>query len=179
MRRPIRFLLGMSALFAAFVASIPAYGQLATTTYGPFVVSCTSVGQLCNNVFSQSVATVSNLQVEYIAAPTHCSNVGAHIIIDGVEKAVTAFLTPGQASGFFNVGPVASGSHVVALQGEGNLSGCNSGTLGGWGGTMVVIADATATSAIPAVSPPMLWLLAAALMLAGGFVIRRRSRRHS
>ena len=106
MRLPIRsFLFAASTLIAVSTASAPAYGQLVTTTFGPFTVNCSSSGELCNNVFSQSVATVSNLRVQYVASSGHCSNIAAHILVDGVEQAVTAFLTPGQASGFFDVGP--------------------------------------------------------------------------
>ena len=103
----------------------------------------------------------------------------AHILVDGVERAVTAFLTPGQASGFFDVGPVAAGSHVVALQGEGTLGGCNVGTLLNWGGTMDVTVDAVVVAAaaqVPAVSTPLLIALSAMLVLAAGLVRRNRGR---
>ena len=177
MRLPLRsFLLGLSVLVAALAASAPAYGQLVTTTFGPFTVTCTTSGQLCDNVFSRSVNTVSNLRVQYVASSGHCSNVAAHILVDGVEQAVTAFLTPGQASGFFDVGPVAAGTHTVTLQAEGNISGCNIGTLLNWGGTMDVVTDVSAATAapVPTLSPPLLGLLAAVLVVAAAFIRRRR-----
>jgi hypothetical protein len=181
MRLPIRiFLLAASTLVAVFTASAPAYGQLTTLTFGPFTVTCTTPGQLCNNVFSQSVTTVSNLRVQYVASSGHCSNVAAHIIVDGTEQAVTAFLTPGQASGFFDVGPVAPGSHTVTLQAEGNISGCNVGTLLNWGGTLDVTVDAVVAAAatpVPAISPPLLALLCAMLVLAAGWMMRKRGQR--
>ncbi len=181
MRLPLRsFFLGLATLFAAFAASAPAHGQLVTSTFGPFTVTCSSAGQLCNNAFSQSVSTLSNLRVQYVASSGHCSNVAAHILVDGVERAVTAFLTPGQASGFFDVGPVAAGSHVVTLQGEGALGGCNVGTLLNWGGTMDVTVDAVvaaaAVAAVPAVSTPLLIALSAMLVLAAGLVRKHRRR---
>ena len=175
-RRVLRALL---ALLAAFLIAVPAYGQLVTTSFGPFTVVCTPSGQLCDNTFSQSVNTTSTLRVQYVASSGHCSNVAAHILVDGVEKAVTAFLTPGQASGFFDVGPVSAGSHVVALRGEGTVSGCNTGNLQNWGGTMDVVHEAalvaTAT-AVPALSPPSLAALSAALLLIAAWAMRRRRR---
>jgi hypothetical protein len=180
MHRSFRSLLIAASTFAAaFTAAVPAHGQLVTTTFGPFTVNCSSGTQLCNNVFSQSVSTISNLRVQYVASSGHCSNVAVHILVDGSERAVTAFLTPGQASGFFDVGPVAAGSHVVALQGEGTVSGCNVGTLQNWGGTMDVTTDAVvaaATASVPAVSTPLLIALSAMLVLAAGFVRRKSSR---
>ena len=177
--RSVRFLLPIIAtLLGLFAASAPAYGQLVTTTFGPFTVNCTPSGQLCDNTFSQSVSTISTLRVQYVASSGHCSNVAVHILVDGVERAFTAFLTPGQSSGFFDVGPVSAGSHVVALRGEGTVSGCNTGNLLNWGGTIDVVHEAAVIAApvtpVPAVSPPLLALLSAMLVLAAGLTIRRR-----
>ena len=171
-------LLAASTFVAGLMASLPAQAQLVTTTYGPFTVNCTPSGQLCDSAFSQSVSTISNLRVQYVASAGHCSNVAVHILVDNVERAVTAFLTPGQASGFFDVGPVATGSHVVTLQGEGTVSGCNSGNLINWGGTLDVTTDAVASAAaqVPAVSTPLLIALSALLVVASGLA-RRTPRR--
>ena len=180
MHRTFRsLLLAASTFVAAWVASVPAHAQLVTTTYGPFTVNCTPSGQLCNNAFSQSVSTISNLRVQYVASAGHCSNVAVHILVDNVERAVTAFLTPGQASGFFDVGPVAAGSHVVALRGEGTVSGCNVGNLQNWGGTLDVMTDAVASTGaaqVPAISTPLLIALSALLVVASGLA-RRTPRR--
>lgn len=171
--RVASYLLGLAAIFA-WTTAIAAVG---TTTYGPFSVNCTSSGQLCNNTFSQSISTTSTLQVQYTASTGHCSNVRAHILVDGVEKAVTSFLPPGQSSGFFNVGPVSAGSHTVALQGEGTVGGCNVGVLANWGGTMDVMADialaASGTSAIPTLDTSMLVLLSLLIVAAMAFTSRR------
>ena len=167
----------VAALLVALAAAPEASAQTVTTSFGPFTIGCSSSGELCDNTFSQSISTTATLRVQYVASAGHCSNVAAHILVDGVERAVTAFLTPGQASGFFDVGPVSAGTHTVALQGEGQIGGCNSGTLGNWGGTMDVVHDAVANaSAIPALSPALLVVLATALLAAGTWLIRRRER---
>jgi hypothetical protein len=173
----VRLLQTALALLAASFIAAPAFGQIVTTTFGPFTIVCTPIGQLCDSTFSQSVNTTSTLRVQYVASSGHCSNVAVHIFVDGVEKAVTAFLTPGQASGFFDVGPVSPGTHTVALQGEGTVGGCNTGNLQNWGGTMDVQHEAAAIAtarAVPTLSLPLLALLSAALLAVAGWAIRRR-----
>ena len=171
-----RLLQATLLLLAAGFVAVPAHGQVVTNSFGPFTVTCSSSGQLCNSVFSQSIATTSTLRVQYVASSGHCSNVAAHILVDGVEKAVTAFLTPGSASGFFDVGPVSAGTHVVALQGEGQFGGCNTGRLVDYGGTMDVAHDAVVASAtaVPALSPSLLAVLSTALLIVAVRVMRRR-----
>ena len=172
-KRLTLFLTGLLVLFACAAAN----AVVTTTTYGPFAVNCTGAVQLCNNTFSQTVTTAGTLQVQYNASAGHCSNVAAHVLVDGVQRAVTGFLTPGQASGFLNVGPVSAGTHTVALQGEGTVGGCNAGFLANWGGTMDVMVDtlaATSTAAIPALDPAMLALLSFLLAAAVLVVLRRR-----
>jgi hypothetical protein len=181
MRSPFRHLLWATPLLlATCLIAAPASGQVVTTSFGPFAVGCTPTSQLCDNVFSGSVATTSTLRVQYVASSGHCSNIAAHILVDGIEKAVTAFLTPGQASGFFDVGPVSPGTHAVALRAEGTVGGCNTGTLANWGGTMDVVHDAAviaqSAAAVPTLSVPLLGVLAAALLIVAGYATSRRRR---
>ena len=133
-------------------ASLPAFAQQQiTTTYGPFSLVSTSGTQLSNTVFTINTQTLGVLQVEYTAAPTHCSDVRMHFLIDGVERALSPFLVAGQSSGFFNVGPVSAGPHTVVLQAEGRVGGCNTGVLVGWGGTArVTVTQALGVADIPA-----------------------------
>ena len=137
-------------LLALVVAAAPASAQQpVTTTYGPFVVNTSTGTQLSGPVFAVSVATTGTLQVRYNASPGHCSDVRAHIQVDGVERGLTGFLSAGQSSAFVDVGPVSPGTHVVALQGEGRISGCNIGQLVAWGGTMDVLSTAAGPAAAP------------------------------
>jgi hypothetical protein len=155
----------------ALVWSLGAYSQTATTVYGPFSLTSTSGTQLSNVLFPINVSTSGTLLVQYTASAGHCSNVRAHILVDGVERGLTPFLTPGQSSAFLNVGPVSAGAHVVALQGEGTVGGCNAGVLVGWGGTAAVTVDGVAV--------PAPGLLLTALALLAGIALfgpwRRRS----
>ena len=147
-------LLRSAAAVAAFAAlASPALAQQqVTTTYGPFSITTATGTQLSGPLYSVTVTTQGVLQVRYNASAGHCSDVRARIQVDGVERGVTDFLSPGQSSAFVDVGPVAAGQHVVALQGEGRVSGCNAGALVGWGGTMDVMTSAAASQ--PATSVP-------------------------
>lgn len=157
----------IAAALALFGASMPAVAQQqVTTTYGPFSVSSTSGTQLSNNVYSQVVSTLGVLRIQYNTSAGHCSDVRAHILVDGIERGLTGFLSAGQASGFVDVGPVSAGQHTVALQGEGRVSGCNSGVLAAWGGTMDVVTSVAAAQ--PAANIPAPGILATLLAFVAG-----------
>lgn len=141
-------------------------------TVGPFTISCVSSGQLCSPAFTVPVTTTGILQASYTASAGHCSDVAVHFLVDGVERAVTAFLTPGATSPVFDLGPVDSGTHTLALQGEGALGGCNAGSVGNWGGTAQVTVGGTSIAASPIPGPGM--LATAGLLALGVFAQRRR-----
>jgi hypothetical protein len=103
-----------------------------------------------------------------------CSNVAIHFLVDGAEVAVTGFVGAGGSTGFFNLGPVSSGSHTVGLQAEGQVGGCNAGTLGSWAGTAQVTTSAAAAASqpIPTLSD---WSLALLLALLGFFGVLNTS----
>ena len=83
--------------------------------------------------------------------PTHLRNCWrllgcpVHILLDGSEIYTSNFLGPitgNTSSGWLNSGPVSPGSHTLILRPEGRSTGqpgdCNTGTLGGWAGTVQV-----------------------------------------
>lgn len=163
------------AMYAALIAiglfvSAGANAQTAIG-FGPFSINCTGGGQLCSPPFTTSVTTTGLLQLSYTASAGHCSDVRIHFIVDGVERALSAFLTAGQSSGLFDVGPVTPGTHTITLQAEGRLGGCNVGSVGNWGGTAQAIVgqDVAAAAAVPAPG-----ILATALFfLLGAYAFRR------
>jgi hypothetical protein len=172
-------MLALLTLLGAFALSAPSFAQLVTTTFGPFTVNCTPSGQLCDNTFSQSIGTASTLRVQYNASAGHCSNVAVHILVDGVEKAVTAFLTPGQSSGFFDVRPRESRVSHRCVEGRRHRQRVQHRQPPNWGGTLDVVHEATiataAAAAVPTLSPPLLAALVTALFIAAGWSIRRKS----
>jgi len=166
---------------AALVVGAAVSGLVQAQTTGSFPVSAFCTGgvgvQLCNNVANVAVTTNTLLSAQYTANSIGCSNVRIHFLVDGTEKAVTGFVGPSVATGFFNLGPVAPGSHTVGLQAEGQTGGCNAGTLGSWGGTAQITTDSVAAAAVPTLSEWGLALLAAVLMVIGILQYRGNRRR--
>jgi endonuclease YncB( thermonuclease family) len=130
------------------------------TVIPDFVVTCTSTGQLCEPPFSVSVETGSVLQVQYLVRSTHCSSLRVHLFVDGTLKVTTGFLGwPGAPSpfaglpldtGLVDLGPVSPGAHLISVQAEGQVSGCNFGQPFSWGGSLLTSPLATT------VQPPVL-----------------------
>jgi hypothetical protein len=163
-------LVSMSLIVAVFAAA-PAQAQ---TTVVPININCTGSGQLCTPPFTTPVTTSGLLQVTYTASAGHCSNISVHFLVDGVQLAVTPFLTPGQTSATYTLSPVSAGSHTLGLQGEGQVGGCNVGSVANWGGSVQITVNAPAPVAA-AVPAPGLVGTAFALLL-GMFAFFRRRR---
>ena len=128
-----------------------------------FVVTCTSTGQLCDPAFSVSGEIGSVLQVQYFVRSTHCSSLRVHLFVDGTLKVTTGFLGwPGAPSpfaelpldtGLVDLGPVSPGAHLISVQAEGQVSGCNVGKPLSWGGSLKVLTNVPISPLIP-VRPP-------------------------
>jgi hypothetical protein len=129
---------GIASLYVVLLVLTTGTPILAQTF--PMSVTCTSTGQTCTPVFSTpvTVTQAGPLAITVTAAPTHCSNVGYIVAVDANVVTTTPFLSPGQSSGPIVSAPLSTGPHTVTVQGIGSLSGCNTGTLGSWSGTLVV-----------------------------------------
>ncbi len=107
--------------------------------------------QMCANQLPVDFVLASStpsLLVQYHTYSGHCSSVRIHIRLDGILKTVTRFMGwPTDSTGFLDIGPVPAGNHQLTFQAEGTPGGCNTGTLGGWGGTVNI--------ALPAQSCPV------------------------
>jgi len=102
--------------------------------------------QLCTPIPTVPLPTDGVLKVEFESANGQCSNVIAHLLVDGVERFVSGALPPGEGTGMQDLGPVAVGGHAVGVQAEGVVGGCNAGSLASWGGTlMLTVTGITAT----------------------------------
>ena len=130
------------ALIVCMLGLFPSVSAAQTSSI-PVSVNCTSVGtQLCTPQFNIPVNTSGVLNVSYTAAPTHCGPIIVHLFVDGVERTATSTLGPGQTSALFTLGPVSAGNHILGVQGEGVVGGCNVGFMTGWGGTVQVTVSA-------------------------------------
>lgn len=68
---------------------------------GEFTVNCTSLGQLCEPPFQQTVQVPSGgrvTSVMYTAPPGHCSPVRIQVLLDGSEIGATDFVDPNKSS---------------------------------------------------------------------------------
>jgi hypothetical protein len=134
------------SLAVAVFASGPSFAlPTTTTTTYPVSESACSHGtnlQLCLDIPTVSVQTGAVLAVEFIASSGHCSDIIAHVLVDGVEQYVSPALGAGVSTGVQNLGPVSAGTHTVGVQAEGVLGGCNAGLLLSWAGTLKVTTSA-------------------------------------
>src|SRR5262249_1790595 len=99
-------------------------------------VQCTSTGELCDPPYPICVQTGSALDMRFTVSPQWCGSGRLHIFVDNAEVYVTPFLGwPGATgefasypldTGLFPI-PVSPGQHTIALQAEGQVSGCNFG----------------------------------------------------
>ena len=126
-----------------------AQGQTIETTIPDFVVTCSGSSQLCDPSLLVPVETGSVLQVQYSVRSTHCSSLRVHLFVDGALQATSEFLgwpdAPAPFSdlaldtGLVDLGPVPTGAHVVGVQAEGQVGGCNVGQLPDWGGSLRMV----------------------------------------
>jgi hypothetical protein len=118
----------------------PAAGTPAPATFDQHLA------QDCPQPFSQqcsprqgiNVSTSGPLFIMYTAdaEPTACAPGRARIFVDGRQRGA-AVVQPGQSDGGYRMN-VAPGSHLVEIQMDGVLGGCNTGAMSGWSGTLHV-----------------------------------------
>ena len=148
----------------------------AQTLTVPISVICVNpTTELCSPPANIPVNTAGVLQVSYAAPASHCGDVLIHFLVDGVERAATTFLGPGQASGTFNLGPVSPGSHTLGIQGEGRVGGCNTGIELGFGGTVQITLSALLAQATPVPAPGIVLTGIAMLIAAFAYFRHRRA----
>lgn len=94
--------------------------------------------ELCPQIPTVSVdPETDRMEVVFTANQNHCSDIIAHILVDGREY-VSTKVGPGQRDGG-HVFQVNGGPHVIGVQAEGVRGGCNTtGTLLAWGGNVHV-----------------------------------------
>jgi hypothetical protein len=104
------------------------------------------LAQDCPQPFSQqcaprqglTVSTNGPLFVTFTAdgPPTACAPGKARIFVDGKQRG-SAVVQPGQSDPGYHLN-VAPGSHLVEVQMDGVLGGCNTGAMSGWSGNLHV-----------------------------------------
>ncbi|MDT5340012.1 MAG: hypothetical protein QOD90_5517 [Mycobacterium sp.] len=91
-----------------------------------------------------SMPTTGPLFVSFTADPNPpaCAPGRARIFIDGNEWG-SNIVQPGQNDGGYFI-QTSPGRHVIQVQMDGVLGGCNTGSMSGWSGTLHVETDADA-----------------------------------
>jgi hypothetical protein len=120
--------------FAGFIASGAAAANGVTKQVGG---TCSGGGQLCNTMatFTLPILGAGGFgEARFTPGPLTCSDLRIHFFIDGTERNVTGFVGPGASTGFVSLGFIGPGKHVVGVQAQGEVSGCNIGTLVSWAG---------------------------------------------
>ena len=84
----------------------------------------------------ETFETTGALKMEFALSPGACSKARLHILVDGTLVRQTEFFD--DTTGLLDLGPVSPGRHTLTLSPEGQSGGCNSGTLGSWGGTLTL-----------------------------------------
>jgi hypothetical protein len=99
---------------------------------------CPSPANLRDNWASTTQFTAPSrartVKVEFTASPDHCSDIVAHIFVNGSEWGSNT-VGPGQSDGGYEV-PVNYGLNQIQVQAEGVTGGCNTGALSSWGGVL-------------------------------------------
>lgn len=90
--------------------------------------------QMCNPAQSVSFTTDGPFMVEFEASGNHCSDMVAHVAVDGNPWSSNVVGSGQRDGGYFvETGP---GTHTVGVQAEGIPGGCNEGFVGSWAGTL-------------------------------------------
>lgn len=136
-----RFRMCLSGLpFALCAVALCLSTPLHAQTNQSISITCTSTGQLCTPLFSTLVNApeAGTMLLNYTVFPTQCAVARIHFYVDSVPLGVSGFLQPPLVS----TGPISdnisAGSHIIALQAEGQTGGCDSGTLNAWSGGLSI-----------------------------------------
>jgi hypothetical protein len=126
-----RSMLILVVLFAGLMAS----GQASAAIVRAVGATCSGGGQLCNNMATFTISVPGGVgEGGFTPGPLTCSNLRIHFLIDGTEVAVTSFVGPGSFTPFVSLGFISPGTHLVGVQAEGEVGGCNVGNLVSWAG---------------------------------------------
>lgn len=121
---------GVAALALAGPASAKPYVQ---DSYIEVPQCQPATTQLCPQIPTASVGAIMSPTVSFTANTNHCSDIIAHVFIDGVEVG-SDLLDPGEITPDFPLEDLQP--HTVGIQAEGIPGGCNTGHVDAWGGTL-------------------------------------------
>ncbi len=152
----------IAALITAALLVAPSYATAADASFvivtpssAEYSLACHGTSQLCGNKVDgafQATGAQVMVQAYYLNG---CAAIRQHIYLDGTEVAVTPYIASG-SSAPVSLGRPASGLHVLALEVEGRLGGCDSGVITGTSGGLRILSGGTFSSSLPPPPPPRL-----------------------
>src|SRR6266567_8149360 len=130
-----RSMLILVVSFLGFIAS----GAAAACCNKQVGGTCSGGGQLCNTTDTFNLphpGPDKTGEASFTPGPLTCSDLKIHFFVDGTEVNQTGFVGPGGTTAPVSLGVITTGNHVVGVKAEGEVGGCNSGTLVSWAGTV-------------------------------------------
>lgn len=120
----------------------PVLAEKFTVGTGPFGITCTSTGQICDPPETLTIGDPARaLKVKkfvYDASAAHCSSGRILIELDGRQVGKMRFVSRNERATLRKRIRLAPGAHMLAFRFQGKLGGCNVGSVSGWGGEITV-----------------------------------------
>ena len=138
MRGIVAILLGLTC---ALGAASEAHAERFTVSTIPFVIQCTSAGQLCEPPATLVVGDARRHKVRkivYDAASAHCSAGRLLVELDGNPVGRMRFVAGSERATLRKRITLPPGEHTFAFRFEGKPGGCNAGQVVSWGGVISV-----------------------------------------
>ena len=137
--RIVMALIGLTLLHAG-----AARAEKFVVSTGPFLIQCTSAGQVCDPPQTLAVGdptrTLKVRKFVYESPGQHCSTGRILIELDGrqVAKMKNVARLETTTKRLRKALRLRPGPHTFAFRFEGKVGGCNTGAVSGWGGTITV-----------------------------------------
>ena len=139
MTRKVLVLVGLACSLAAVPA---AHAEKFAASTGPFIVQCTSAGQVCDPPATLAIGDPTHKlklrKFVYQAASAHCSAGRLLIELDGALVGRMRFVAGSENATLKKRLRLKPGEHTLAFRFEGRPGGCNTGYVASWGGEVIV-----------------------------------------
>ena len=124
------------------LCAVSAWADRISLSTGPFVVTCSSAGQVCDPPVTMAVGDpgrpVTLRKIVYTAAAEHCSAGRLLVDLDGRQVTKLRFVVGRERTSRRRRLRLSPGSHTLAFRLEGKVGGCNVGYVASWGGEITL-----------------------------------------
>jgi len=138
----MRIVIALMGLASLLTVEGVARAEKFVVSTGPFIVQCTSTGQVCDPpqtlVIGDPTRRTKVKKFLYTAASAHCSAGRLLIELDGTLVGRMKFVAGSEHATLRKRLRLEPGEHTLAFRFEGRLGGCNAGSVVSWGGEIAV-----------------------------------------